>query len=190
VEVKSTRPAPIFLLGFPRSGTTLLDTMLMAEPRVRVLEEASIIADIEAELGGVAALSGLSADQIEAARARYFDRAGQLAELSDDSIVLDKHPMHLRHAPTIHRLFPESRFILALRHPCDVVLSCWLTNFRLNNAMASFLDLDDAAELYDAAFDQWKPPAPCSTSRWARWSMNALLRIRMRNCGRSSTGWG
>lgn len=156
MEVKSTRPAPIFLLGFPRSGTTLLDTMLMAEPRVRVLEEASIIADIEAELGGVAALPGLSADQIEAARTLYFERAGQLAELSDDSIVLDKHPMHLRHAPTIHRLFPESRFILALRHPCDVVLSCWLTNFRLNNAMASFLDLDDAADLYDAAFDQWE----------------------------------
>lgn len=153
---RPTRPAPIFLLGFPRSGTTLLDTMLMAEPRVRVLEEASIIADIEAELGGIAALPGLTPQEIEAARERYFERAAALADLSGDAIVLDKHPMHLRHAPTIHRLFPESRFILALRHPCDVVLSCWLTNFRLNNAMASFLDLDDAAALYDAAFGQWE----------------------------------
>lgn len=151
-----TRPAPIFLLGFPRSGTTLLDTMLMAEPRVRVLEEAPIIAEIEAQLGGIAALPGLSADQIEEARALYFARAGALADLAPDSIVLDKHPMHLRHAPTIARLFPESRFILALRHPCDVVLSCWLTNFRLNNAMASFLDLEDAAALYEAAFGQWE----------------------------------
>lgn len=151
-----TRPAPIFLLGFPRSGTTLLDTMLMAEPRVRVLEEAPIIAEIEAQLGGIAALPGLSADQIKEARALYFARAGELADLGPDSIVLDKHPMHLRHAPTIARLFPESRFILALRHPCDVVLSCWLTNFRLNNAMASFLDLEDAAALYEAAFGQWE----------------------------------
>nr|WP_253950839.1 tetratricopeptide repeat-containing sulfotransferase family protein [Novosphingobium sp. SG751A] len=152
----STRPAPIFLLGFPRSGTTLLDTMLMAEPRVRVLEEAPIIAEIEAQLGGIAALPGVSAGQIEEARALYFARAAELADMAPDSIVLDKHPMHLRHAPTIARLFPESRFILALRHPCDVVLSCWLTNFRLNNAMASFLDLEDAAALYEAAFGQWE----------------------------------
>lgn len=151
-----TRPAPIFLLGFPRSGTTLLDTMLMAEPRVQVLEEASIIADLEAELGGMAALPGLSASQIKAAREAYFTRAGEIADLAPDTIVLDKHPMHLCHAPFIRRLFPEARFVLALRHPCDVLLSCWLTNFRLNNAMASFLDLEDAAALYDAAFGQWE----------------------------------
>ena len=150
------RPAPIFLLGFPRSGTTLLDTLLMAEPRVRVLEEEPIIAEIEMELGGVAALPSLTPDQIMQARARYFERAAQRSDLAPDSIILDKHPMHLRHGPTIARLFPESRFILALRHPCDVLLSCWLTNFRLNNAMASFLDLGDAADLYDQAFTQWQ----------------------------------
>ncbi len=150
-----TRPAPIFLLGFPRSGTTLLDTMLMAEPRVKVLEEEGIIDRLEADLGGVAALPALTPEQIAAARARYFEEAGKVADLAADSIILDKHPMHLRHAPVIRRLFPESRFILVLRHPCDVLLSCWLTNFRLNNAMASFLDLEDAADLYDAAFTQW-----------------------------------
>lgn len=150
------RPAPIFLLGFPRSGTTLLDTLLMADPRVRVLEEEPIIAEIETELGGVAALPGLTADQITAARARYFARAAVRGDLAVDSIIIDKHPMHLRHGPTIARLFPESRFILALRHPYDALLSCWLTNFRLNNAMASFLDLEDAADLYDLAFTQWQ----------------------------------
>jgi hypothetical protein len=129
--------------------------MLLAEPRVRVLEEENLIAELEAELGGLAALPSLSAEQIAQARETYFTRAAALADLAPDSIILDKHPMHLRHAPTIARLFPESRFILALRHPCDVVLSCWLTNFRLNDAMASFLDLDDAADLYNAAFSQW-----------------------------------
>ena len=152
---EQTRPAPIFLLGFPRSGTTLLDTMLMAEPRVKVLEEEGIIDRLEADLGGVAGLAALTPEQIAAARARYFEEAGKVADLAPDSIILDKHPMHLRHAPIIRRLFPESRFILALRHPCDVLLSCWLTNFRLNNAMSSFLDLEDAADLYDAAFAQW-----------------------------------
>ncbi|NBC36995.1 tetratricopeptide repeat protein [Novosphingobium sp. FSY-8] len=149
------RPAPIFVLGFPRSGTTLLDTMLMAEPRVRVLEEESLISDLLAELGGVAALPGLTPDQIAAAQARYFARAATLTDLRPDTILVDKHPMHLGHAHVIARLFPDSRFVLALRHPCDVVLSCWLTNFRPNNAMASFLDLNDAADLYEQAFAQW-----------------------------------
>lgn len=154
--------APIFLLGFPRSGTTLLDTMLMTAPDVAVLEEENIIADIEAELGGYAALPMLTSEQIAAARARYFARAAAVLEqaggpaLSPATRLVDKHPMHLRHAPTIARLFPDARFVLALRHPCDVVLSCWLTNFRLNNAMASFLDLEDAASLYDAGFAQWE----------------------------------
>ena len=148
--------APIFLLGFPRSGTTLLDTMLMSGPHVAVLEEAPIIADLIHSLGGVAALPGLSPAQITKARADYFTAASQRAAIGPSSIILDKHPMHLIHAPAIHRLFPESKFILALRHPCDVILSCFLTNFRLNDAMANFLDLDDAADLYELAFGQWQ----------------------------------
>ena len=148
--------APIFLLGFPRSGTTLLDTMLMADPHVAVLEEAPIIAELIHSLGGVEALPGLTSAQITKARAEYFAAAGQRAAIGPSSIILDKHPMHLIHAPAIHRLFPESKFILALRHPCDVILSCFLTNFRLNDAMANFLDLDDAADLYELAFGQWQ----------------------------------
>ena len=151
-----TRPAPIFLLGFPRSGTTLLDTMLMADPKVAVLEEAPIIADLIQRLGGVAALPGLSPAEIQNARAEYFAEAEQRAAIGANSIILDKHPMHLIHAPAIHRLFPESKFILALRHPCDVILSCFLTNFRLNDAMSNFLDLGDAADLYELAFGQWE----------------------------------
>ncbi len=54
--------------------------------------------------------------------------------------------------PLIRRLFPDARIILALRHPCDVVLSCYVTNFRLNDGMSNFVKLDTAAELYDISF--------------------------------------
>jgi hypothetical protein len=53
---------------------------------------------------------------------------------------------------TVRRLFPDARVILALRHPYDVVLSCYVTNFKLNDGMANFLRLDTAAELYDLSF--------------------------------------
>ncbi len=147
--------SPIFVVGFPRSGTTLLDTMLMAVPQVRVLEEEPFIEEIERELGGVAALPSLSQDEILAARARYFERAAALVGTDSETVIVDKHPMHLGKVPVIRRIFPDAQFILALRHPCDVLLSCFITNFRLNAAMANFVDLNDAAALYDLSFRHW-----------------------------------
>ncbi|RVU03249.1 sulfotransferase family protein [Novosphingobium umbonatum] len=171
VDQKPTRPAPVFLLGFPRSGTTLLDTMLMADPRVLVLEEEPFIGDLDAALGGIEALPDLSPDQITQARESYFARIAAGGPLSDDTLVIDKHPMHLAKLPTILRLFPDARFILALRHPCDAVLSCFMTSFRPNDAMANFLDLGDAAALYDIAFGLWEQlrallPMAVSTIRY------------------------
>ena len=153
--VAPPRPAPIFLVGFPRSGTTLLDTMLLGHPQVQVLEEEPFIGEVESELGGVDALPGLDAAAIATGQQRYFELAAGVVDLAPDTILVDKHPMHLNKVAVIRRLFPDARFILALRHPCDVVLSCFLTNFRINNAMANFLDLGDAATLYDQTFTHW-----------------------------------
>jgi hypothetical protein len=73
--------------------------------------------------------------------------------------------------PLIRRLFPDARFILALRHPCDVVLSCFITSFRLNDSMSSFVDLDTTAEFYDLSFAYWSKcagvlPADVATVRY------------------------
>jgi Flp pilus assembly protein TadD len=157
IEIEpSTLPAPIFLLGFPRSGTTLLDTLLMADPNVRVLEEEPFIGEIEDSLGGLAALPFMSPTQLNEARAKYFARVEARVGSLDGVQIVDKHPMHLNKVAVIRRLFPDAKFVLALRHPCDVVLSCFLTNFRINNAMANFLRLEDAADLYDLSFTHWE----------------------------------
>lgn len=150
------RAAPVILLGFPRSGTTLLDTMLMTAPNTLVLEEEPFLGEIEAELGGVKALSDLDAKALAAARARYFEKVSKHGGLGSGTTVIDKHPLHLNKVPVIRRLFPEARFVLALRHPCDVVLSCFITNFRPNNAMSNFLDLETAARFYDLTFSYWE----------------------------------
>jgi hypothetical protein len=60
------------------------------------------------------------------------------------------------HAGLITRVFPGAKFILALRHPCDVVLSCFLRRFDLNTAMVQFLDLEGAARFYDTVFSLWE----------------------------------
>jgi len=70
-------------------------------------------------------------------------------------LVVDKHPMNMLRLAVLHALFPNAKVIFAQRHPCDVVLSGYMQSFRLNHAMASFLDLGDAADLYDASMTMW-----------------------------------
>jgi tetratricopeptide (TPR) repeat protein len=150
-----SRPTPAFLVGFPRSGTTLLDTMLMGHSRVAVLEERPPLSRVEQEIGEFERMASLSAPDIEDLRTLYFSEAAKYADLKPDTLLIDKFPLHLNKVPIIHRLFPDAQFILALRHPCDVLLSCFMSNFRLNNAMANFLNLETAAWVYDQTFSYW-----------------------------------
>lgn len=146
---------PVFLVGFPRSGTTLLDTLLMGHADTVVMEEQPPLNTVERELGGLTALASLDLDQIARARARYFEEVEKIQPVGPGQTLVDKSPLFLYRLPLIKRLFPKAKIILALRHPCDVVLSCFMSNFRLNSAMASFLRLEDAAEFYDLCFTHW-----------------------------------
>lgn len=145
---------PIFLVGFPRSGTTLLDTMLMGQPELSVLEEKPMLAEASHALRGED-LADLSSERLAQVRSDYF--AGARKHGWDDSRwLVDKHPLNMVRVPLIRRLFPQARFILAERHPYDVVLSCFMANFTLNFAMRSFVSLEEAARTYDAAFSAWR----------------------------------
>lgn len=147
------RRDPVFLVGFPRSGTTLLDTMLMGLPELCVLEERPMVAETMHLLGG-ADIGALSQPQCAQLRDAYL--ASALRHGWDGQRwLVDKHPLNMANAVAIHRLFPNARFILAERHPADVVLSCFMANFTLNPAMRSFTDIGEAAHTYDAVFRAW-----------------------------------
>jgi tetratricopeptide (TPR) repeat protein len=151
----SGRAPPVFLVGFPRSGTTLLDTMLMGHSQVEVVEEKPLLQPVAERLGGLERLAEIGEAGAEELRAIYFEALDRLAAPAADRLVVDKMPLNMVQVPLLHRLFPDSRFIFAGRHPADVVLSCYMTNFRLNPAMANFLDLEDSAALYDIAMTNW-----------------------------------
>lgn len=154
-NVALTRPAPVFLVGFPRSGTTLLDTVLMGHPDVTVVEEQPLLQPVLEALGGMDRLAELKAGEVQKLRALYFDALDRHAPPSPGKLVIDKMPLDMILAGLIHRLFPDARFIFVERHPADVVLSCFITNFRLNDPMANFLDLEDSARFYDLAMTHW-----------------------------------
>lgn len=157
------RPDPVFLIGFPRSGTTLLDVILRGHPDIASIEELPMISAVAHLLdkmpgGEPGGLASLSQDNLLLLRNTYFAAINEhLPETARRAaVVIDKLPLNLVDAGLIHRVFPNAKFILAVRHPCDCVLSCYMHAFKLNSAMANFLDIEDAAKLYDQAFTLWE----------------------------------
>ncbi len=146
--------SPSFLVGFLRSGTTLLDTILMGHPATHIVEEEPMLAQVEDRLGSRERLGLLNTEEVRALRSSYC------AELKErpapGQLLIDKNPLATLRAPIIYRLFPDAPIIFALRHPCDVVLSCFMQSFLVTESMASFLDLTNAALVYDAAMSFWK----------------------------------
>lgn len=128
----------------------------MGHPETVVLEEKPALNVVEDAIGGMDALAAMDEAAIDAARAHYFSEVARYTALPSGRMLVDKSPLYLYKVPLIRRLFPKARIILALRHPCDVLLSCLMSNFRLNRAMSNFLRLEDAADFYDASFAHWE----------------------------------
>lgn len=149
------QPDPVFLIGFPRSGTTLLDQILASHPNVTTLEERDNLIDASRELVGAdpgfERWSDLSADDIARLRASYWQHVETgLSGRAIGPVFIDKLPLNAIYLPLIHRLFPNAKIILALRDPRDVLLSCFQQRFGMNTAMYQLLRLDSAASYYDA----------------------------------------
>ncbi len=144
-----------FLVGFPRSGTTLLEKALASHPQAVSLEEIDCLGEAGRDLlAGPAQLSVLARiDEGEADRRRtlYWTRVRErLGEELAGRTLVDKLPLHTLALPVIAKLFPDAIILFALRDPRDVVLSCFRRRFRQNAAMAELLTLKGAAEYYDA----------------------------------------
>ena len=152
----SDPPSPVFLVGFPRSGTTLLDTILMGHSGTHVLEEIPIIENIAQKIGDLTQIARLSPTEVADLRKLYFAELEKASPAPAGAMVIDKNPLSMIRMPLIHRLFPDAKIIFAMRHPCDVVLSCYMQNFKPTEAMSSFLDLANASRTYDRIFAYWE----------------------------------
>ena len=150
---------PTFLIGFPRSGTTLLDTILRSHPLIDVLEEKPIV-DKFVELLNTKIKSdfkNLKDHKIDKEmRDFYFREKSNYSSKKNCKIVIDKMPLNTVYVGEIVRFFPNAKFIFAIRHPSDCVLSCFMQNFLLNNAMTNFLNLEDSAKLYNQVMILWE----------------------------------
>lgn len=135
-EMRSDVPQPIFIIGFPRSGTTLLEQMLSAHPDIAAGDELPMINTMveraQQLLGSPGpypkALSELwlgdRAGFIDSMRDQYLNEAAQIGALDPSKRwFTDKMPLNETHLGLIHLLFPQAPILHLVRHPLDVVLS-------------------------------------------------------------------
>jgi tetratricopeptide (TPR) repeat protein len=143
----------VFLVGFPRSGTTLLDRMLSAHPDIEVLEEKSLFSRLHqnwSEPGILESLADVTEAQLADAHGIYREELSRHRRDLNRSVVIDKLPLNLAYLFLIYRLFPQAQVIFLQRHPMDACLSCYFQTFELQAAMAYFLDLELTAQYYDS----------------------------------------
>ncbi len=155
------RADPVFMFGFPRSGTTLLDLALDSHPGITTVEEQStvmpVIEGIKNLPGGFPrALADMDAGVIADLRERYFEALDATAPAGAQGVFIDKMPIRTVHAGVLWRLFPGARFIFCLRHPCDVVLSNFMQHYTVSDAFANFLTLDGSVRVYDRTMKLWR----------------------------------
>lgn len=152
---------PSFLIGFPRSGTTLLDTILRSHSCIEVAEEPGTVNTAKGFIkknGHTDITNRLLPPHILAdARKVYREVLGNyISEMNSNSVFIDRQPLNLIHAPLIQQLYPKAKYILALRHPMDAILSSWMQDFKLNPAMANMVNLDRIVDLYCIAMETFK----------------------------------
>jgi Tfp pilus assembly protein PilF len=154
---------PAFLVGFPRSGTTMTEQILAAHPDVVSTDEKPILQVVGNALGArfsgaepASDLAGLERDEIVEFRAVYRRESEATLERElTGGVFVDKLPLNIIYAGMINAIFPDARLIVALRDPRDVCLSCLMQQFRLNAAMKCFLDLETTARLYAHVMRGW-----------------------------------
>ncbi|CAM5339514.1 sulfotransferase [Rhodanobacter lindaniclasticus] len=161
LDAPGPRDSPVFVVGFPRSGTTLLEQMLDAHPDFQSMDERAYIHELIERMEAVgqpypADLGNLSQADTNALRDSYRRLVARvLPELGKHRLV-DKNPLNMQCLPMIMRLFPHARIILCLRHPCDVLLSCSMQPFRSPAFMVLCSSLQRLAQGYVRAFEQWQ----------------------------------
>ncbi len=153
--------SPVFVVGFPRSGTTLLEVMLGAHPALQATDELPVTDLVlrrwETLLPGVGPYPAGLHQLDGAARAR--GRAAWLAILDEvrpgldpGRRIIDKVPLSLVHLPLLHALFPRSPLVVLLRDPRDTALSCFQQDFAPGATNDLMMDMDTIVDVQARAF--------------------------------------
>lgn len=175
----------VFLVGVPRSGTTLTERVLGSHPRVVPTDEQTplgvVITDLRTKHPGDYPGCLASLPDAEGARLRRLYRDESVRLLGDragqpGTIVLDKLPLNLVELPLIARVFGDARLIMALRDPRDVCLSNTMQLMAPNPSMKALSTLEGAAEFTASLLGLWCQARPHLRMAWTESRYEGLVR--------------
>lgn len=159
---------PVFIVGMPRSGTTLCEQILASHSRAQGLGERVDIARIARELGLDADQEGAVAPDPASFRGKAQDYLRMLDRQAPGvSRVVDKTPGNFLHLGTIATLFPNARIVHAQRGAMDVCFSCFRQNFVQSHRWSTDLrDLGHYYGLYRRLMAHWQSLLPRPMLDW------------------------
>jgi tetratricopeptide (TPR) repeat protein len=152
--------APIFILGMPRSGSTLVEQILASHPKVTAGGEMTAFRDTaQAALGDPAAVRDLGGDGLRSLGARYLDQVR--AAHPEGGRVTDKMPANFLFLGLIRLALPNARIIHTMRDPVDTCLSCFTTLFADGQLYSYNLgELGRHYRAYQTLMDHWRTVLP------------------------------
>jgi len=165
VKTHNTQPSPrktAFLMGFPRSGTTLSARILGRHPQIFSADEmggihqALIHCHQEKGLTLPQDIYKMRQEDFSYVRRKYDEFQDYEASENDHRIFLDKNPLNSAYAASLYAVFPETKFLFIHRHPLDSLISGFMQYFRINSGMVHFCDIEDIARLHMAIYEDWK----------------------------------
>jgi Flp pilus assembly protein TadD len=157
---------PVFIVGLPRSGTTLTEQILASHSQVHGAGELNLARSIFEALPGLLLQSGPPAEVLAHLNREGADHLaqwhlGRLRELSGSALrVVDKMPDNYLFLGWLSALFPRARFIHCRRDLRDVAVSCWMTNFRHIRWAADPDDIAARFRDYQRLMDHWRAVLP------------------------------
>ena len=154
---------PDLLVGFPRSGTTMLEQALAAHPEVATSGERPIVQRLKRTLGRLAddpdafarRVAAMTATELGELRRRLF-RIAREEVPGPHRRILHKHPMDVIELPLLERLMPDARVLHVVRDPRDVFLSCLKQRFVPNMVNVHFLDPAMTLALQERVDAAWR----------------------------------
>lgn len=161
---QDTLPAPVFLMGFLRSGTTLTEQVLSAHKQVITSDENTLLHETIAELERIThikdnvpqALTSITIEQAHQLRQFYWQRAQEeYGPGVFSKRFVNKVALNSIETGFIATLFPETKLIFALRDPRDICLSCAMQSFSPSPATINMLSWTGIARQYAAVMDLW-----------------------------------
>jgi tetratricopeptide (TPR) repeat protein len=164
------RPSRLAVIGgHPRSGTTLLEQLLDSHPGVVSAEETAIFFEaalalrrrLPPDAGMLETFGSIAPEVLHETRDWYLHAMQNfVGSPVGGRLLIDKNPSLTGLVPGLARVFPEARFVVALRDPRDVCLSCFMQPLPLNPASSSFLSLEETVTEYESLMGFWRAMAP------------------------------